>query len=267
MLGVSGRDMIEQFLFHMEQFPIAEHTGSALKKVSKEGERFIVAAEDGAQFTGHSLIYCAGKEYRRLGIPGEERFIGRGIAFCATCDAPLYQNKKVAVIGGGNSAFTSVRDLIGFAAEIYLIHRRDAFTADPVLVEEIKKARNVKFYTNSQTQEFLGKDRLEGIRLITAADGKPVDLQVDGVFLEIGLVPNSAPVKDLVKLNGRGEIPVSSDNSTNVPGLYAAGDVTDIPEKQIIIAAGEGAKAALSAHKYLLEKKLIKAIVLPEYGA
>ena len=257
LIDIDGKEMVEQFRAQIERFPIAEGLGSSVVVVKKKGDRLIVQTEDGQQFTGNSLIYCAGKEYRLLGVPGEKRFIGRGIAFCATCDAPLYKDKKVAVVGGSNSAFTAVRDLVNFAQEIHLIHRRDTFKADPVLVKEAKQAKNVTFHTNMVVQEILGEDKLTGIRL-QSTDGKErQDLLVDGVFIEIGLTPNTNPVKDFVKLNQRGEIPVARDNSTDIAGFFAAGDATDIPEKQIIIAAGEGAKAALSATKYLKEKKLI----------
>ena len=261
--SIEGKEMVEQFVMHMEQFPIAENLGANVVEVQKKKETFSVTTENEKKFSAKSIIYCAGKEYGRLGVPGEERFMGRGVAFCATCDAPLYRDKKVAVVGGGNSAFTSVRDLLNFAREIHLVHRRDTFTADPSLVKEIEQAKNVRIHTNHVVQEIIGDNELTGIR-IQSVDGKERhDLGVDGVFLEIGLTPNSAPVKNLVKLNERNEIIVDKDNTTSTPGCYAAGDVTDITEKQIIIAAGEGAKAALAAYGYLVEKKLVarKAVI------
>lgn len=262
--NISGSEMAEQFLFHTEQFPIAESIGTSVNKVTKKNGKFILETAGRTQFTGHSIIYCTGKEYRKLGIPGEARFIGHGIAFCATCDAPLYKGKKVAVIGGGNSALTAVRDLVDFASEVHLVHRRDSFKADRSLVNEVKRAKNVKFHLNITVQEILGTDKLTGIRL-SSTDGKVrEDLSVDGVFLEIGLTPNTKLVKDLVKLNEQGEILVNKDNSTSVAGFFAAGDATDVPEKQIIIVAGEGAKAALTAYKYLLKKKFIKVKTLTE---
>ena len=182
--------------------------------------------------------------------------MGRGLAFCATCDAPLYNDKKVAVVGGGNSAFTAVRDLLSFAREIHLVHRRETFKADSALVKEIGKAKNVTVHPDTVVKEFLGDDRLTGIR-IQSGSNKLRDLAVDGVFLEIGLSPNTAPVEGLVEMNGRGEIIIGKDNETSLPGVYAAGDVTDVPQKQIIIAAGEGAKAALGAYNYLIQNKLV----------
>ncbi len=218
------------------------------------------------EYKGNSVIFCTGKEYRRLGVPGEDKFIGRGIAFCATCDAPLYRGKKVAVVGGGNSAFTAVRDLINFADEIHLVHRKDSFKADISLVKHVKSTKKVLLHTNMVVQEFLGDDTLRGVRLKSTQEQETLDIEVDGVFLEIGLTPNTEAVKDLIQLNARGEIPVKSDNSTALSGFFAAGDVTDVPEKQIIVAAGEGAKAAISAYKYLIEEQLVeKKTVVEEW--
>ncbi len=255
--SVSGREMRDQFAFHMEQYPIAESVGANVDEVIREDTTFTVATEDGSKFKGNSVVFCTGKEYRRLGVPGEEKFLGRGIAFCATCDAPLYKGKRVAVVGGGNSALTAVRDLVNFATEIHLVHRRNIFTADVSIVNEVKSTKNVVLHTNMVVQEFRGDDRLKGVRL-KSTEGNIEDLEIDGVFLEIGLTPNTEPIKDFIDLNERGEIPVKADNSTAIAGFFAAGDVTDVPEKQIVVAAGEGAKAAISAYKYLLDKHLIE---------
>jgi alkyl hydroperoxide reductase subunit F len=262
--SIDGKEMVEQFVIHMEQFPIAESLGERVVDVKHDDGLFTAASEEEKHFKGKSMIYCAGKEYRRLGVPGETRFMGRGLAYCATCDAPLYTGKKVAVIGGGNSAFTSVRDLLPFASEIHLIHRRATFKADPELIEEVKKAKNVILQTNTLVSEILGKDKLTGIRLRSITGKQHRDLEVDGVFLEIGLIPNTAPVQGFVELNERGEIIIDRDNKTSVHGFYAAGDVTDIIYKQIIIAAGEGAKAALSAYNFLVENKLIQKKQTPD---
>ena len=255
--NMDGKEMVEQFVTHMEQFSIAESLGTAVTKIEKNGDRFTVVTEDKKEYTAKSIIYCAGKQYRKLDVTGEDRFMGRGIAFCATCDAPLYKGKSVAVVGGGNSAFTAARDLLNFASEIHLIHRREKFRADSELVNQVRNAAHVTIHTNTIVTEILGDEKLTGVRL-QAEDGRQnVDLQVDGVFLEIGLLSNTLPVKDLVKLNENGEIETTRENATSVPGFFAAGDATDLPGKQIIIAAGEGAKAALTAYGYLMEKQLI----------
>jgi alkyl hydroperoxide reductase subunit F len=161
----------------------------------------------------------------------------------------------VAVVGGGNSAFTAVRDLLQFASEIHLIHRRTEFGADDVLVQEARHADNVTFHTPMIVRRFLGHDQLTGVRLESTDRPDWFDLPVDGVFLEIGLAPNTGPVTGLMDLNNRGEVPVNPDQSTTVAGFFAAGDVTDIEEKQIAIAVGHGALAALTAAKFLVGLK------------
>ncbi|MDO8804698.1 MAG: FAD-dependent oxidoreductase [Elusimicrobiota bacterium] len=256
---VSGAEMTEAFRGHMERHPIAEAVGSRITKIEKSGPEFVLSAEDGRRFRALSVIYCAGKEYRKLEVPGEERFMGKGIAFCATCDAPLYKGRRVAVVGGGNSAFTAARDLLGFASEIHLVHRRPDFRADAALVQEVSKAPNVIFHTPMEVREYLGAEKLTGLGLESPDGKKKLDLAVDGVFLEIGLIPNSAPLKDLIELNQVGEVPVDREQNTAEKGLFAAGDVTDTEEKQISIAAGQGAQAALSAYKYLADNKLTKS--------
>jgi alkyl hydroperoxide reductase subunit F len=257
--SVSGADMTEAFRNHVETYPVAEVLGVSVVEVKKADHGFIVFTDDNRQFRASSLLYCTGKEYRRLGIPGEERFIGRGIGFCATCDAPLYRDKRVAVVGGGNAAFTAARDLLSFASEIHLIHRSKQFKADEALAKEVLNSKNVILHTSMVVRSFFGENKLAGLTL-ESVDGKDkFDLNVDGVFLEIGLTPNSDPLKGLLQLNERGEVPVNKDQSTSVAGLFAAGDVTDVKEKQIAIAVGQGALAALSAHKYLAQSGLTKS--------
>jgi len=251
--AVGGDELSVLFRNHAERYAMAERLRVKVDRVEKDPEGFRIVTADGGQYRGRAVVYCAGKEYRRLGVPGEARFIGNGIGFCATCDAPLYRDRRVAVVGGGNSAFTAARDLMHYASEIHMINILEDFRADPVLVAEVREAPQVSFHRSSRVMEFLGDESLTGVR-IESADGKTrTDLAVEGVFLEIGLEPNTAPVRDLVPLNEAGEIPAAKDQSTSVAGFFAAGDVTDEPEKQIVVAAGAGAKAALAAGRYLDE--------------
>lgn len=255
--GMGGDELLALFQAHAESYPLPELVGVAVTAVEEAHEGFLVLTGDGREFTAQSIIYCAGKEYNRLGVPNEERFIGRGIAFCATCDAPLYTGRRVAVVGGANSAFTAVRDLLSFASEVHLIHRRETFTADAALLEEVEGHPLVRLHTPYQVRSFVGDDRLTGVEIESREDEETETLEVDGVFLEIGLSPNTEPVAALVKLNGQGEIPVQADGSTELPGFFAAGDVTDVPEKQISVAVGQGALAALTAYGYLVERGLV----------
>jgi alkyl hydroperoxide reductase subunit F len=258
---IGGQDMITLFRKHMENYHVAEVLGTNVTSVKKTKTGFMVSTEDNKKYKSKSIIYCAGKEYKKLGVPGEEKFIGKSIGFCATCDAPLYTGKKVAVIGGGNSAFTSARDLLNFASEVHLIHRRDRFKADVALVEEVQKAENVTLHTPWIVHSFIGDEELSKVRLQSTDNKKTKDIEVDGVFLEIGLTPNSKPIANLIELNSWGEVPINKDQSTEISGFFAAGDVTDVEEKQISIAIGDGAKAALSAHKFLVENKITKSKV------
>jgi len=250
---IGGRELAERFRDQVENYEVAERYHVQIARVRRSSDGFEVEAKDGTVFRGRAVIYAAGKQYRRLGVPGEERFIGRGVAFCATCDAPLFRDKRVAVVGGGNSALTAVRDLHGFASEIHVVQNLPRLTADPVLVQQVEAMKNSTLHLGIEVHGYLGDETLTGIRLASADGEKRYDLAVEGVFLEIGLVPNSEAVRELVELNPAGEIPVERDGSTSVPGLFAAGDVTDEADKQIVIAAGAGARAALAADRYLSE--------------
>ena len=255
--SMSGMDLTAIFRAHAERYAVAEQIGEKVTSVTRKDPLFEVNTASGRTYRARAVIYCAGKEYRTLGVEGEERFLGHGIAFCATCDAPLYRDRSVAVIGGGNSAFTAARDLLGYAKEIHIVNVLKDFQADAVLFDTVKSAKHVTLHGGMRVVEFLGKDRLTGVRLEAVEGAQRLDLNVDGVFLEIGLIPNSLPVKGLVKLNDLGEIEVNRDQSTSMPGFYAAGDVTDETEKQIVIAAGAGAKAALAAHAWIIDQKLL----------
>ena len=253
--AIGGQELATLFRNHAERFPVAERLGTAVQRIAKnEQGDFEVTTKDGQRYRARAILYCAGKQYRTLGVPGEARFLGQGIAFCATCDAPLYSDKRVAVVGGGNSAFTAARDLLPWAREIHIINILPDFQADPVLQKEVMTSEKVKLHPSTHVRAFLGDEALTGIRLESADGTERQDLAVEGVFLEIGLTPNSGPVAERVQLDDRGQIPTNRDGSTQVPGFFAAGDVTDVPDKQIVIAAGMGALAALAAERYLQQK-------------
>jgi alkyl hydroperoxide reductase subunit F len=175
---------------------------------------------------------------------------GRGVTYCATCDGPVFTGQRVAVIGGGNSALEAALDMVKIAEHVDMVSVTP-LTGDPILIEKLNAAANLTIYKEYQTEKIDGQSLVEGVEIRDIHTGKTQRLDVSGVFIEIGLVPNSDLVKDLIKLNADGEVPVNCSCETEIPGLYAAGDVTTVPEKQIVIAAGEGAKAALQAQKYL----------------
>lgn len=187
-------------------------------------------------------------------MPGEAELIGRGVTYCAICDGPVFSGQRVAVVGGGNSALEAALDMVKIAEHVDLVSLTP-LTGDAILVDKLADAKNLSIFTEHQTEKIEGQDFVKGVLIKDLKSGERKRLEVTGVFIEIGLVPNSEPVSGLVELNKWGEVPINCSCETIVPGLYAAGDVTDIPEKQIVVAAGEGAKAALQAHRYL--KRLV----------
>lgn len=256
---ITGPELMAKFHEQVRQFPIAMAIGEeAVRLTSGSGEEgFTVITRAGKSFQAKAVIIATGKRPRELGVPGEKELVGRGVSYCAVCDAPLFAGREVAVIGGGNSALTAAIDLIKIAEKIYLIHRSQQLKADPSLVERASASGSEKVVSllGYQVKEILGEERVKGIIIESKEDGGPRELPVEGVFIEIGLLPNSDPASGLVELNKEGEIVVDCACRTSVPGIFAAGDVTTVPEKQIIVAAGEGAKAALSAYNYLLQSE------------
>jgi alkyl hydroperoxide reductase subunit F len=198
------------------------------------------------------LVIASGKKSKELNVPGEKEFRNRGLSYCATCDGPLFTGKDVVVIGGGNSAMDAALQLMRIAKHIYMINVSAGLTGDAVMQEKINASANVTIMNNARVIAIIGEKMVSGIKI--RRDDKEEHLAVQGVFVEIGLIPSSEFAKGLAK-NELGEIEVNCNNETNIPGIFAAGDVTDVHDKQIIIAAGEGAKASLSAFRYLIQHK------------
>lgn len=226
---------------------------------SKAGKRpcdFLVETDKGGSYPAKTVIVTSGSRRRRLGVPGEDKFEGKGVAFCATCDAPVFAGKRVAVVGGGNAGLEAVVDLFPYASAIYLLHRGSALKGDPVTQEQVRTNPKVQIILNAETQEVMGDAFVTGLTYKEVNTGEMKKLDVDGVFIEIGAVPNSEIVKGLVDLNPFGEIVLDHRTSaTSKPGIFAAGDVTDELYKQNNISAGDGITAALSAYAYLLGLK------------
>jgi NADH-dependent peroxiredoxin subunit F len=252
---IEGDELIAKFQQQVDQFPIDQKIGLKVTHISKIESGFEVDTEKGGKFQGKAVILASGKRPRKLDVPGEAELAGRGITFCSICDGPLFAGQNVAVIGGGNSAIEAALDMITAAAHVDIVSVTP-LTGDPIMIQKMSAAANLAIYTEHQTQKIIGAQSVEGIIIKDLKTGNIKQLDVTGVFVEIGLIPNSDMVKDLVKLNRVGEVQVSCACETDVPGLFAAGDVTDVPEKQIVIAAGEGAKALLQAHRYLRKSAL-----------
>jgi len=247
---IEGPELISKFKTQVSQFPIDQKIGTRVSRIGKTEGGFEVVAEGGDRYQARALIFTTGKNPRKLNVPGEIEMTGRGVTYCAICDGPVFGGQRVAVIGGGNSALEAVLDMAKIAEHVDMVSLTP-LTGDSVLIDQLDGIKNLSVFTEHQTEEIKGEGFVKGIRIKDVKSGEKKSLDVTGVFIEIGLVPNSELIKGLVELNRWGEVPVTPACETTVPGLYAAGDVTDIPEKQIIVAAGEGAKAALQAHRYL----------------
>lgn len=249
---IEGTDLIRKFFEQIKQFPISFREGVDIVKVWKDGGTFSVLSGDGSIYRAKSLIISTGKSPRRLNVPGEREFAGRGVAYCAICDAPLYAGLKVAVVGGGNSALESAIDLCRIASEVHIIQFMPELTADKVLINKINEFNNLKVYYNCRATKIRGDKMVNGIDVVRNDSGEAFSLDVDGVFITIGLIPNTSFIGEFLMMNAQKEIIVNCDSKTSVEGVFAAGDVTSVSVKQIIVAAGEGAKASIAAYQYLI---------------
>lgn len=233
---------------HMDEYSIDVLEHRLVESVAIQGTQKVVSVQGGEKFTAPALIIATGAGWRRLNVPGEAESIGRGVAFCTHCDGPFYKGKKVAVVGGGNSGIEAAIDLAGIATHVTVFEFLDELKADQVLQEKVKSLPNVEVFLHSQTTEVISNgEKVTGVKVKDRKTNEERVIELDGVFVQIGLAPNSAPFKDVVKTTQYGEIEIDTHARTNVPGIYAAGDVTTVPYKQIIVSMGEGAKAALSA--------------------
>jgi alkyl hydroperoxide reductase subunit F len=224
---------------HRQVLSIEADSHSGVKQVKLSG---------GEKLTCSSLIIATGAKWRELGVPGEKEYIGRGVAFCPHCDGPYYKGKKVAVVGGGNSGVEAAIDLAGICSEVTLFEYMDQLKADEILVKKLNSLPNVQIITNAKTTSVIGNgEKVVGFEYQDRLSNEKQKVDLDGVFVQIGLSPNSEVVRGVVETNRSGEIVIDTKGRTSVPGIYAAGDVTTVPFKQIIIAMGEGAKAGLTA--------------------
>ena len=218
------------------------------------GDLIEIQLESGASVRSRTVILATGASWRKMSVPGEETYIGKGVAFCPHCDGPLYKGKDVAVIGGGNSAVEAAIDLAGIARQVSVLIRSDRLTADTVLQEKMLSLKNVTLIKQARTVEVAGDgQKVTGLVYLDQADNTQKTLPLSGIFVQIGQVPTTGWLKDSpVKLNEKQEIEVDVYNRTSVPGIFAAGDATSSPYKQIVIAMGDGAKASLSAFDHLI---------------
>ena len=253
---ILGSELAEKWKEHMLEYGVETHEFVHVNKIEKKDNIFEIFTDDNSIFKGKTVIVATGKRSRPMGVPGEKELTGKGVAYCATCDAPLYAGKTVGVVGGGNSAIEAIVDLGKIAKKVYVFQNLSDYTADKIVVEKLNEYKDkIETYFDTLVTEVKGDTRLEKAVIKNVKTNETKEIELDGLFVEIGLIPNSDFVKDFVKLNKYNEIEINDRCETSVPGVFAAGDVTTVPFKQVVISAGEGAKAALAANDYLLNSK------------
>ncbi len=243
-----GPQLAGQLSLHMAEYPIKILENRRVKKIHTDVTPRKVDLESGETLTADSIIVATGAKWRQLGVEGEKEYIGRGVAYCPHCDGPFYKGKKVAVIGGGNSGVEAAIDLSGIVKEVVVFEFNDTLKADQVLVDKLKSLQNARIVTNARTSRVLGNGaKVHSLEYVDRASDATKTEELDGIFVQIGLVPSTQFLKETIELTKFGEIVIDNKGRTSVPGIYAAGDCTTVPYKQIVIAMGEGAKAALAA--------------------
>ncbi|MFC2050932.1 thioredoxin-disulfide reductase [Chloroflexota bacterium] len=249
--GISGGELAS--LIHRQAIKYGLETVTAEVTAITPGPIHNVVTAEG-NFEAEAVIIAAGSEYRKLGVPGEEKLLGRGVSYCATCDAFFFRDQDVAVVGGGDTAITDALELSEHASKVYIIHRRDQLRAGQVLQKVAFAQPKLKPIWDTVVDEITGEDKLSGLRLRNVKTGETTDLQVAGVFVAIGLEPNSRCFAGTVELNETGNIKTNELMETSAPGIFAVGDIRKNSARQVTSAVGDGATAALSAFRYLRER-------------
>lgn len=251
---VTGPELMDRFEDQARQYSIDIREGEHATWVEKKGLIKRVHTKSDAVYEGRTLVVATGKRSRLLGVPGEYELTGRGVSYCATCDGPLFRNMPVMVAGGGNSGTQAALELAPICSEVHLVSISD-IQGDAVITDKVRADDRIKKHIHYKPVEIKGDASVESVVIESVVTGERKEIEVKGVFVEVGMNPNSSCVVDLLDLNAAGEIVVDQEGRTGVPGVFAAGDVTQVRDKQIVVAAGEGAKAALSAYEYLLGSK------------
>lgn len=244
----TGAELADALRTHIGHYAIEMFEDRRIEKVELQGKEKNVFVVGGETFVAPAVIIATGASWRRLNVEGETEYIGRGVAFCPHCDGPFYEGKEVAVIGGGNSGIEAAIDLAGICRKVTVFEFADTLKADQVLQEKARSLPNVEIFTSSQTTRVTGNgEKVTSIRIKDRITSEERDYPLDGIFVQIGLAANTAPFRGMLDMTPIGEIKIDASCRTSLPGVYAAGDVSSVPYKQIVIAMGEGAKAALSA--------------------
>ena len=249
--GISGFELGQLMHQQVTKYGLETLLAEVTDIELQEGQKVVKTTE--GNFTAKAVIVASGSERRKLGIPGEEKFTGKGISYCATCDAPFFKEKPVAMVGGGNAAITEVFYLTKFASKVTVIHRRDQLRASPILQEKAFSEPKIEFLWNTVVEEIEGENVVQRIRLRNLLTGEKLDLDVSGVFVAIGLKPDTDYLKDVLPLDAAGYIITNDRMEPEIPGIFAAGDIRHNSARQAITAAGDGATAAIYAEKFITE--------------
>jgi thioredoxin reductase (NADPH) len=257
-IQITGAELAEKQVLHAKKTGATIHELETVTSLYLNSEKKTVKTTR-SEYEANAVIIASGAHYREIGVKGEKEFRGKGVSYCGVCDGPFFKGKRVLVVGGGNSACITTLYLSGLAAEVFVAHRREVFRAENTLVKDLESKGNVQVLWNTEIEEIKGEKKVSTVVLFDAKTGETKELAVDGVFVQIGEAPNSQLAKESgVEVSEENFIKIDIHQRTNIPGVFAAGDVTDTQEKQISVAVGQGALAALSAYKYLVENKLTK---------
>jgi thioredoxin reductase (NADPH) len=260
---ISASELVARFRDHAQSFGVRIIPGVEVKSILREGDMFRVLGTGGVDVYANAVIIAVGARRRKLGVPGEEEFQGRGVSYCSICDAPLFKGRKaVAVVGGGDSALEGASLLSSYVGKVYLIHRRREFRAKPVLVKEVLSRDNVELLLDTVVTEIVGDDHVKAVKVLNKATGESRILEVDGIFIEIGFEPATDFFKSIgLEVDEYGYIKVDEWMRTSIPGVFAAGDAINLWRgfRQVVTATATGAVAAYSAYQYLIEKGLYRS--------
>jgi thioredoxin reductase (NADPH) len=248
---ISGGELAEKMTSHCRKLGAAIHELEPVTELELTGEKKIVKTSK-ATYEAKTIIFSTGSHYKEIGVKGEKEFRGKGVSYCGVCDGPFFKGKRVLVIGGGNTAATTIIYLSGIASEVVVVHRKSGFRAEESLVADISSRQNVRVLWNTEVQEIKGNKQVTQVTLIDNTTGKTSELAVDAVFVQIGEAPNSQLAKAYgVETDEHGYIKIDIRQWTNLPGVFAAGDVTNHPVKQVGTAVGQGITAALESYSYI----------------
>jgi thioredoxin reductase (NADPH) len=249
--NISGTELAQKMVAHAKSAGVKISEFEKVVKMDLKDERKVVETDKGT-YEARVVIIASGSEYRHLGVPGEKELRGRGVSYCGLCDGPFFKNKRVLVVGGGNSALMTALYLAHIGSDVKVAHRREAFRAEEALIQALKSAENIEVLWNSEIKEILGDKMVRGVRVFNNKTGENKEVRFDGVFIQVGETPNSETAREAgVSVNENNYVIIDGLQHTNLEGVYAAGDVTNHPVKQIGTAVGQGITAAIEAFVYV----------------